>query len=94
MGMFDYVHFEMDCPKCGVKITAFQSKDEACYMETIEPDSLTWFYSSCKCGAWIEFRRPRPEPVPLRDKPLTLAEVKAMGFVMDVQPLTTFQWND
>jgi len=84
MGMFDYVHFEMDCPKCNAKITDFQSKDKTCKMETIEPDSLISFYSSCKCGAWVEFRRPRPKISPLRDTALTPDEVAAMGFVMDV----------
>ena len=27
MGMFDWINFEMDCPKCGELVTGFQSKD-------------------------------------------------------------------
>lgn len=87
MGMFDHVHFEMNCPKCGAPVKGFQSKDYICNLETIEPDALQNFYSSCReCNAWIEFSRPRPEGAPLREKSLTLAEVAAMGFEMDVTP--------
>ena len=85
MGMFDYVHFEMDCPKCVERIKDFQSKDFLCEMETIEPDALQNFYASCrKCKTWIEFSRPRPEGAPLRAKSLTFDDVAAMGFAMDV----------
>jgi len=85
--MFDYVHFEMDCPKCGAPVKGFQSKDYICNLETIEPDALQNFYASCReCKAWIEFSRPRPEGSPLREKSLTLDEVAAMGFDMDVTP--------
>jgi len=88
MGMFDYVHFEMDCPKCGAPIRGFQSKDFDCEMENIEPDALMRFYGSCgKCMSWIEFYKPRLESPPLREKSLTLAEVAEMGFVMSVSPL-------
>ncbi len=70
MGMFDYVHFEMNCPKCGALVKGFQSKDYLCILETIEPDALQNFYASCQeCKAWIEFSR---------------YEVAAMGFEMDV----------
>jgi len=85
MGMFDWVHFEIDCPNCGSPVTGFQSTDFICIMETIEPDALQNFYSSCKeCKAWIEFSRPRQKGSPLREKSLTLGEVLAMGFEMDV----------
>lgn len=87
MGMFDHVHFEMDCPNCGTRVTGFQSKDYTCELETIEPDALQNFYSSCKkCKAWIEFSRPLPKGSPLREKPLTLEEVVAMGFELTVTP--------
>jgi hypothetical protein len=86
MGMFDTVHFEMDCPNCGAKVINFQSKDDICNLELIEPDGLMNFYSSCdKCKTWIDFVRPRPDQRPLREKMLTKAEVEAMGFVMRVQ---------
>jgi len=85
--MFDYVHFEMDCPKCGAPVKGFQSKDYICCMETVEPEAVQNFYASCReCKAWITFSRPRTEGSPLREKSLTLDEVTAMGFEMDVTP--------
>jgi len=84
MGMFDWVHFEMDCPLCGSKITGFQSKDGKCDLMTIEPDDVEDFYSSCKCGAWVQFSKEQeiiPKP---REKSLTKEEVESMGFVMAV----------
>lgn len=87
MGMFDDVHFEMDCPKCGATVTGFQSKDLDCELAVVEPDALQNFYASCRsCGAWIEFLRPRPKGSPLREKSLTIAEVEALGFEMSVTP--------
>ena len=63
MGMFDYVHFEMVCPKCAEMVRGFQSKDAGCNLDTIEPDGLQNFYTSCDaCGAWIEFYRERHQP--------------------------------
>lgn len=90
MGMFDYVNFEMDCPTCGKPMRGFQSKDALCEMDLIEPDDLGNFYSSCRgCKTWVEFTRPRPQS-PKRDKPLTLEQVKAMGFEMDANPRGRF----
>jgi len=81
MGLFNYVHFEMDCPNCGSKITMFQTKDGICDMTKVEPDELCEFYTPCRvCDHWIDVSRPPKEPAPLRDKPLTLDEIKAMGF--------------
>lgn len=81
--MFDYVHFEMNCPTCGAPVKGFQSKDYACELETIEPDAIQNFYSSCRgCNTWIEFSRPKPKGAPLREKSLTLDEVVSMGFEM------------
>ncbi len=82
MGMFDYVNFEMDCPKCGRNVSGFQTKDLACQLDTVEPDGLINFYSSCPgCKTWIEFVRQAPEVQP-RDSSLTVADIEAMGFVM------------
>ena len=85
MGMFDDVHFKMDCPVCGEKLSGFQTKDANCELEMIEPDGLCHFYSSCKCGAWIDFRRPSLPPAPLRAIPLSLDEITAMGFAREVR---------
>ena len=86
MGMFDYVHFEMDCPTCGHRLTTFQSKDADCTMDRIEPDSLSNFYESChKCKTWVEFSRPRPPGHDARKTPLTFEQVTSMGFVMAVE---------
>lgn len=82
--MFDYVHVEMPCPNCGKVHKSFQSKDDHCSLDTIEPDGLGCFYSYCDCGAWIEFSRPMPDKPPLRDRPRTREEVEAMGFVLTV----------
>lgn len=58
MGMFDYIDFEMKCPNCGELVDDFQSKDSACWMDTISPFDVLNFYSSCKkCGTWIEFNK-------------------------------------
>ena len=86
MGMFDYVHFEMDCPNCGARICTFQSKDDRCDMAVIEPDSLSNFYEYCpKCKTWVEFTRPTPPGHEKRDTPLTKQEIEAMGFLMTVE---------
>lgn len=54
--MFDYVNYECVCPRCKNKVDGFQSKDGECTLGTIEPESVSNFYSSCGvCGAWIEF---------------------------------------
>lgn len=55
MGMFDYVNFKMPCPKCGSEIHGWQTKDSACYLDTVEPDSVNNFYAPCnQCKAWID----------------------------------------
>ncbi len=84
MGMFDYVHFEMNCPECGAIVNGFQSKDGDCDLEFIEPDGLDSFYSYCNsCKSWIEFNKPRKNRE-LRDKSLTLQEIDDMGYTMKV----------
>ena len=58
MGMFDDVKFEMDCPKCGKKITGFQSKDGSCTLDTLHFWEVDNFYSDCEnCQIWIEFTK-------------------------------------
>ena len=85
MGMFDYVNFEMDCPKCGRNVSGFQTKDLGCLLDTVEPDGLMNFYSSCpSCKAWIEFAREIPASK-MREIPLTREDVEAMGFVMKIE---------
>jgi len=77
MGMFDYVNFEMDCPKCGKKVGNFQSKDSLCQLNKLDPTEVDTFYSNCKCGNWIELAR---EPQKVRANVYTLDEVKELGF--------------
>lgn len=86
MGMFDEVNFAMDCPECGHRIDGFQTKDLACRMDTVEPDSLLNFYSACRgCGAWVEFTR-MPAVAQPRREPMTEAQVLAHGFTRAVTP--------
>jgi len=76
MGVFDNVKFKMDCPKCGAKITGFQSKDGPCILTTLEYWEVNHFYSSCpQCRARIEFTRKKPElreKIPLSDYDMTV----------------------
>ena len=84
MGMFDYVNFKMPCPKCGVTLQSFQTKDLSCDMVSVEPDGLSRFYDKCfACKAWVEFSREH-EPAPPRPIPLQYDDIIAMGFKMDV----------
>ena len=82
--MYDYVNFQMPCPRCGCVLLAFQTKDAHCVMDTIDPDGIGQFYTSCRCGMWVEFNRPHPE-TPRRKTPATLEDVKALGFVITVR---------
>jgi hypothetical protein len=85
MGMFDYINFETECPKCGMMVGNFQSKDAACLRDLIDPDEVYTFYSFCaKCGNWIQFSRHIPEEKPrkARENPFTKPEVEALGFKM------------
>ena len=55
MGMFDYIKYEAPCPKCGTKITSWQSKDGDCDLATLEPWQVRWFYAPCPgCKSWID----------------------------------------
>ena len=74
MGMFDYIKYEMDCPKCGTRVDGFQSKDGLCISYTLEYWEVDNFYASCpKCEAWIEFtRKTAREQVPISDYVMTV----------------------
>jgi len=76
--MFDYVKHEMDCPKCGAKITGFQSTDGPCVLAELEYWEVDNFYSSChNCDVWVEFilRRERiREKFPLEDYEMEVRE--------------------
>jgi hypothetical protein len=82
--MFDYVNFAMPCPNCGADLKDFQSKDEGCNIDRIEPDGLMTFYALCRCKHWVEFSRQRPDGHPARETPLTREQVEAMGFSLSV----------
>jgi len=81
MSMFDYVNYEMDCPKCGHKVTRFQSKDRDCEMKTIEFWEVDCFYSHCCfCDTWIEFRLKAPRPqLPIRAYQMSVKMPKENG---------------
>lgn len=76
MGLFDYVNYEMPCPKCGTEITEFQTKDGDSYMKTVEYWQVGNFYGSCpKCEAWVEFTlRSDAKPRPITDYEMTVTE--------------------
>ena len=80
--MFDYVNVVIPCPKCGEEISGFQSKDERCSLEVIDPTQVANFYSSCpKCGTWVEYIREYDNNPPYRDTPFNKEEIEALGFV-------------
>ena len=84
MGMYDYVNFKTNCPKCGTELSAFQTKDANCNLDWVDPVAINNFYTSCKCGNWIEFNRNiLPEPEKAREEPYTIGEVTALGFTLD-----------
>ena len=72
--MYDEIKYEMDCPKCGAKITGFQSKDGLCILATLEFWEVDNFYSPCpSCNAWIEFnRKTSRQPSPIEDYDMTI----------------------
>ena len=93
MGMFDYVNFKMPCPECGEEVTGFQSKDTGCSMDEVEPEATNRFYAPCdNCGAWIDIVRDQTENKPKRTEPLTLEQVKALGFVVELTPSNLRPW--
>lgn len=61
MGMFDYVNYSCDCPACKATVSSFQTKQKECLMDTLDPDDVDYFYSSCpNCGVWIDVRAEPP----------------------------------
>lgn len=86
MGMFDWINFKCPCPKCGQEVSGFQSKDRSCDLNTIEPDDVDNFYSSCDaCKTWVEFYRPHTNN-PKRAESLTIDQVIALGFELRSHP--------
>ena len=86
MGMFDYVNFKTQCPKCGADVDDFQSKDGPCVMTALEPQRTRRFYAPCsECKAWVEYTRPEKNEEPIRGTPWTHDEVIAMGFTRTVE---------
>lgn len=70
MGMFDYVRVprRVNCPKCGKRVTGWQSKDAGCMLTDVSLRDVTNFYTGCdNCGTWIEFNLKRPRKVTLDD---------------------------
>ena len=58
MGMFDYVHMIIKCPRCGEKVSGFQSKSGDCCLRTLEFWEVDYFYSDCeKCECYIQFEK-------------------------------------
>jgi len=57
MGCFDYVYHKTTCPNCGCEIDEFQTKDGSRSFETLGLREVNNFYSSCKCGFWLEYKR-------------------------------------
>jgi len=81
MGMFDYVNATINCPKCGTKITEFQSKSAGCNLLIVDPDTVNNFYTHCpQCDTWVEFVRPYSLKQTSRKTPYTEEEVRALGF--------------
>lgn len=56
MGMFNWVAFEMDCPKCSKPVRGFQTKNTGGNLRVVLPWKVDSFYSTCDyCGTWIQF---------------------------------------
>lgn len=60
----DYVDHSVQCPKCGVIVSEFKSKDGNGDRELISIGDANYFYSICsKCNARIEYRRKRAKSI-------------------------------
>ena len=56
MGMFDWVEFYCDCPRCQHEVGRFQSKDGPRMLASLEYWEVDKFYMSCdNCGSRIVF---------------------------------------
>ena len=80
MGLFDNVNVKLPCPDCGTQVEGFQSKDRDCILDTIDPNCVKSFYSSCpNCERQIKYRRNVPMRK-ARSRPFTLYEIEDLGF--------------
>ena len=60
MGMFDWVEYAGDCPKCGVLLTEWQSKSGDCTLDWVRPEEVDEFHAYCReCKAMVSFHKPR-----------------------------------
>jgi len=58
MGMYNWVNFEIECPKCGNKVDGFQSKPWNGEFEWVNPWDVEEFHTQCdNCFTWIEYER-------------------------------------
>lgn len=56
MGMFDYILYQDKC-SCGEELEGFQSKDGPCTLDTLNPEDVRSFYTSCtKCNKWYNYK--------------------------------------
>lgn len=68
MGMYDYVDFEIECPKCKNLIKDFQTKDGSQMLSHLKFYEVDCFYSFCNnCGTWVEFVLPYEKIMKLRE---------------------------
>jgi hypothetical protein len=66
--MYDHVDAPpITCPKCGKKISGWQSKDAGCDLDTVSIKDVREFYSSCPCGIWAQYNLKRPVSVTMDD---------------------------
>ena len=60
MGLFNIVNFPTQCPRCGVHIDDFQTKDDtndSLYMEIVDFRTVREFHTSCNnCDSWISVK--------------------------------------
>jgi hypothetical protein len=55
MGMFDYVDCKLPCPNCGETLDGFQTKDGECFLDTVKPHQVRYFYTGCdSCDCWVD----------------------------------------
>jgi hypothetical protein len=54
---FDWVDFRLPCPRCGVEIRDFKTKDLCRQHDMVDYRLIQHFYAECDCGAWIDFIR-------------------------------------
>ena len=54
---FDWVDYTCWCPKCGVLVKGFRTKDLCNQRDRVDYHIAYHFYAECRCGAWIDFIR-------------------------------------